>query len=172
MNSLSQLQFSTEHATTKLPSCMLIRMKHGLLCMRAQSLQSCPTLCNPMDYSPPGFSVHGILQARILEWVTMPSSGNQTRVSCIADLFFTAEPLRKPYGLLLLLRVSNKPYFFRTPAFSFTWCFKSKVLLKFSGAEWEGRELWFVSLKCFLLHPNYHFKFPGMILTTSAHFHN
>ena len=48
----------------------------------------------------------------------------------------------------------------------------SKVLLKFSGAEWEGRELWFVSLKCFLLHPNYHFKFPGMILTTSAHFHN
>ena len=31
--------------------------------------QLCPTLCNPMDYSLPGFSVHGILQARILEWV-------------------------------------------------------------------------------------------------------
>ena len=28
----------------------------------------CPTLCDPMDYSPPGSSVHGILQARILEW--------------------------------------------------------------------------------------------------------
>ena len=40
----------------------------------AQSLQLCPTLCNPIDYSPPGSSVHGILQARILEWVTMPSS--------------------------------------------------------------------------------------------------
>ena len=38
-------------------------------CMRAKSLQSCPTLCNPMDGSPPGSSVHGILQARILEWV-------------------------------------------------------------------------------------------------------
>ena len=31
--------------------------------------QSCPTLCDPVDCSPPGFSVHGILQARILEWV-------------------------------------------------------------------------------------------------------
>ncbi|CAM9415088.1 unnamed protein product [Rangifer tarandus platyrhynchus] len=36
--------------------------------------QLCPTLCNPMDYSPPGSSVHRILQARILEWVAMPSS--------------------------------------------------------------------------------------------------
>ena len=42
--------------------------------MRAQSLQSCLTLCDPIDYSPLGSSVHGILQARILEWVTMPSS--------------------------------------------------------------------------------------------------
>ena len=38
----------------------------------AKSLQSCPTLCNPMDCSLLGSSVHGILQARILEWVTMP----------------------------------------------------------------------------------------------------
>ena len=33
--------------------------------------QSCRTLCNPMDYSPPDSSVHGILQERILEWVAM-----------------------------------------------------------------------------------------------------
>ena len=33
--------------------------------------QSCPTLCDPMDYSLPGSSVHGILQARILEWATI-----------------------------------------------------------------------------------------------------
>ena len=44
------------------------------LCVHAKSLQSCPTLCNPMDHSPPGSSVHGILQAKILEWVAMPSS--------------------------------------------------------------------------------------------------
>ena len=44
------------------------------LCMHAKSLQLCPTLCNPMDCSPPGTSVLGILQARILEWVAVPSS--------------------------------------------------------------------------------------------------
>ena len=38
--------------------------------------QSCPTLCNPMDCSRPGSSVHGILQARILEWLPFPSPGN------------------------------------------------------------------------------------------------
>ena len=43
-------------------------------CMCVKSLQPCLTLCNPMDCSPPGSSVHGILQARILEWVAMPSS--------------------------------------------------------------------------------------------------
>ena len=39
-----------------------------------KSLQLCPTLCNSMDGSPPGFSVHGIIQARILEWVAVPFS--------------------------------------------------------------------------------------------------
>ena len=42
--------------------------------MCAQLLQSCLTLRNPMDCSPPGSSVHRILQAGILEWVAMPSS--------------------------------------------------------------------------------------------------
>ena len=40
----------------------------------AKSLQSCPTPCDPMDCSPPGSSVHGILQTRILEWEAIPSS--------------------------------------------------------------------------------------------------
>ena len=40
--------------------------------MRAKSLQLCLTLCNPMDCSPPGFSVQRVLQARILEWVAKP----------------------------------------------------------------------------------------------------
>ena len=43
----------------------------AMLCLGAQS---CPTLCDPMDYSPPDSSVLGILQARILEWTAMPSS--------------------------------------------------------------------------------------------------
>ena len=44
----------------------------------AKPLQSCPILCNPMDCNLPGPSVHGILQARILEWVAMPSSGGSS----------------------------------------------------------------------------------------------
>ena len=43
-------------------------------CLRAKLLQSCLTLCNPMYCSPPSSSVHGILQARILEWVAIFSS--------------------------------------------------------------------------------------------------
>ena len=56
---------------------------------------SCPTLCDPTGCSPPGSSVHGILQARILEWVAMPFSREYSRpryrtfVSCIAGRFFT-----------------------------------------------------------------------------------
>ena len=41
------------------------------VCVCVWVAQSCPTLCNPMDYSLPGSSVHGILQARILEWVAI-----------------------------------------------------------------------------------------------------
>ena len=47
----------------------ILRIKETMLVA-----QYCPTLCNPMDYSPPGSSVHGILQAQILEWVVTPFS--------------------------------------------------------------------------------------------------
>ena len=43
-------------------------------CMRALLIQACLTLCDPVDRSPPGSSVHGILQARVLKWVATPSS--------------------------------------------------------------------------------------------------
>ena len=48
----------------------------GACVLPAKLLQLCPTLCNPMHYSLPGSSVHGILQARILEWVAVPFSGD------------------------------------------------------------------------------------------------
>ena len=47
---------------------------YALLCVHAKSLQLWPTLCDPLDYSLPGPSVHGILQARILEWVAVTFS--------------------------------------------------------------------------------------------------
>ena len=43
------------------------------LCVSTKPLQPCPTLCDPVDCSPPGSSVHGILQERILAWVAMPT---------------------------------------------------------------------------------------------------
>ena len=68
---------------------------------------SCLTLCHPMDCSP-GASVHGILQARILEWAAMLSTRGSSRprdwtqVSLVAGGFFTIWATRKPMGLLNL----------------------------------------------------------------------
>ena len=61
-----------------------------IACMRARLLQSCLTLCDPMDCSLPGSSVLGILQIRMLKWFAIPSyrgssqSRDQTQISCIA----------------------------------------------------------------------------------------
>ena len=66
--------------------------------------QSCLTLCNPVDCSLPGFSVHGISQGRMLEWgVTSFFRGSSwprdwTWNSCIASRFFTSEPPGRPVG--------------------------------------------------------------------------
>ena len=63
--------------------------------MKVKATQSCLTLCDPMDCSLSGFSVHGIFQARILEWVAIPFSRgssqprDQTQVSCISGECFT-----------------------------------------------------------------------------------
>ena len=68
-------------------------------------VQSCPTFCDPMDCSPPGSSIRGNFQARILELVAMPSSraSSQPRdqtcfpfISCTGGEFFITEPPGKP----------------------------------------------------------------------------
>ena len=65
------------------------------MCMCAKLLQSCLTLCDPMDCSPPGPNVHGVFQARILKWVAMPFSRgsswsrDRTQISCTGGRFFT-----------------------------------------------------------------------------------
>ena len=70
--------------------CVYIQLIHF-----AVVAQLCPSLCNPMDCGPPGSSVCGILQSRILEWVAVPSPKgssqprDQTLVSCVAGRFFT-----------------------------------------------------------------------------------
>ena len=63
--------------------------------------QLCPTVCDPMDCSLPGCSVHGILQAKILKWVAIPFSRGSSQprdwiqVSCIAGRFFTVWATRE-----------------------------------------------------------------------------
>ena len=72
--------------------------------------QSHPTLCDPMDCSQPGSSVHGTLQAKILEWVAIPSTRGSSwhrdrtcpsHVPCSTGRLFTAEPLGKPKGFYM-----------------------------------------------------------------------
>ena len=90
-----------------LESVNILQILYQLKCMNAataaKSLQSCLTLCDPMDSSPPGSSVHGILQARILEWVVMFSSKGSScpeikptslMSSALAGRFFNEESLQ------------------------------------------------------------------------------
>ena len=93
---------------------------------RGKLLQSCLTLCDPMDCSPPGSSVHGILQARILEWFAISFSKgssqprDRTCVSCLclklAGRFFTATDL---WSLWLFLQ--SPWFFFSWLTFQFSW---------------------------------------------------
>ena len=83
--------------------------------LSAKSLQSCPTLCDPMDCSPPDSSILGVLQARVLEWVAVPSSRGSSQhrdgthlsyVSCIGrQVFFL--PLAPPGKPKIVLRARN-----------------------------------------------------------------
>ena len=93
----------------------------GRMCyVHAKSLQSCLTLSHYMDWGLPGSSVHGNLQAWILEWVAMPSPwgysqpGDQTvspaSISCIAGGFFTSEPL----GSLKIIHLQSNRAAFKT----------------------------------------------------------
>ena len=75
------------NATFSLPFYELSYMIHTLYQLRgclkeseSEVAQLCPTLCNPVDCSPPGSSVHGILQAKILEWVAISFSKGSSRL--------------------------------------------------------------------------------------------
>ena len=76
--------------------------------------QSCPAFCDPMDHNLPGFSIHGIFQARVLEWVATSFSTisspprDQTCVSHIIGRHFTVWATKEVYSVMpLLLRIWN-----------------------------------------------------------------
>ena len=82
--------------------CLITSLWQGALCCAVCCAQSCLTLCDPMDCSLPGPSVHGISQARILEWLPFPSPehlpdpGIEPVSPALAGRFFTTEPSLKP----------------------------------------------------------------------------
>ena len=72
-STLTASSFKIWNSSTGVPSPPLV-LFIVMFPAAAKSLQSCPTLCDPMDCSLPGFSVHGILHARTLEWVAISFS--------------------------------------------------------------------------------------------------
>ena len=78
-----------------------------------KSLQSCPTLCNSMDCSLPGFSVHGILQARTLEWVAISFSNAwkwEGKVKSLSRVWLLATPWTAAYQAPPSMGFSGQQY--------------------------------------------------------------
>ena len=84
----------------------------------AKSLQSCLTLCDPMDGSPPGSSAHGILQARTLEWVAISSSNAwkwKAKVKSLSRVWLLATPWTAAYQAPPSMGFSRQEYWSGVP---------------------------------------------------------
>jgi len=99
---------STDRGTDK----DVVHMYNGLFCV---CTQWCPTLCNPMDYSLLGSSVHGIFQARVLQWDAISYSRgssqprDQAHISCIGRrILLPPVPPGKPHNEQLLSHLKKK----------------------------------------------------------------
>ena len=89
-----------------------------LLLLPAKSLQSCPTLCNPIDCSLPGFPVHGILQARTLEWVAISFSNAwkwKVKVKSLSRVWLLATPWTAAYQAPPSMGFSRQQYWSGVP---------------------------------------------------------
>ena len=84
----------------------------------AKSLQSCPTLCNPIDCSPPGSPIPGILQARTLEWVAISFSNAwkwKVKVKLLSRAWLLATPWAAAYQAPLPMGFSRQEYWSGLP---------------------------------------------------------
>ena len=84
----------------------------------AKSLQSCPTLCDPIDGSPPGSPVPGILQARTLEWVAISFSNAwkwKVKVKSLSHVWLFATPWTAAYQAPLPMGFSRQEYWSGVP---------------------------------------------------------
>ena len=127
-----------------------------LSCVCAKLLQSCLTLCSPMDYSPPDSSVHGILQVRILEWIAVPSSRGSAQPLSLTSLLHChvgSLPLAPP-GKLSGEENNNSCMFF-VPQCNGVSSPSQPPLLEISSL-WlpDSRATVFSAVKCYLVPPN------------------
>ena len=84
----------------------------------AKSLQSCPTLCNPIDGSPPGSPIPGILQARTLEWVAISFFSAwkwKVKVKLLRHVWLLATPWTEAYQVPLSMGFSRQEYWSGVP---------------------------------------------------------
>ena len=102
--------------------------------------QSCLILCDPMDYSPPGSSVHGILQARILEWVAIPFSmgSSQPEGSNLGPLYYRQIRYHLRQETLILNFCARKPWYLISFFLLLARCWRSP--LELWKAEWTKHE--------------------------------
>ena len=100
----------------------------------AASLQSCPTLCNPIDGSPPGSSVPGILQARTLEWVAISFSNAWkwiVKVKSLSHARLLATPWTGAYQAPPSMRFSRQEYWSGVPLPSPNWSIETSIKLNY-----------------------------------------
>ena len=92
--------------------------QHNTAAAAAKSLQSCPTLCDPIDGSPPGSPVPGILQARALEWVAISFSSAwkwKVKVKSLSCVWPSATPWTAAHRAPLFLGFSRQEYWSGVP---------------------------------------------------------
>ena len=104
--------------TTVLPQWLAVYTFIRTAAAAAKSLQSCPTLCEPIDGSPPGSPVPGILQARTLEWVTISFSNAwkwKVKVKSLSRVQPSATPWTAAYQVPLSMGFSRQEYWSGVP---------------------------------------------------------
>ena len=99
-------------------------MKAAAAAAAAKSHQLWPTLCNPIDGSPPGSSIPGILQARTLEWVAIPFSNAwkwKVKVKSLSQVWVSVTPWTAAYQAPPSMGVSRQEYWSGSPVPSLKW---------------------------------------------------
>ena len=136
----------------------------------AKSLQSCPTLCDPIDGSPPGSPVPGILQARTLEWVAISFSNARKRkvkVKSLSRVRLLAIPWTAAHQAPLSMRFSRQEYWSGVPLVEcllFTYMLRGTSLICICGLSAMGYFICIVSL-------NFHRKFTFIRVTNQPFSH-